>query len=144
MERMEKLFLSIGAMKAGTTWLYSLLERHPQIHFTPEKEIHFLAHNYLDKKYLTEDHRRHRAQTRLHNIGNLRPKRQELIRSWYNDQYLNGTPSLAWYQNLFSGGQGRPGWNADFSNLSALIQTKGWKSLRSEVSGTIKAFYILR
>ena len=69
MGRMEKLFLSIGAMKAGTTWLYSLLERHPQINFTPEKEIHFLAHNYLDKKYLTEDHRRHRAQTRLHNIG---------------------------------------------------------------------------
>jgi len=144
MGQMEKLFLSIGAMKAGTTWLYSLLERHPQIHFTPEKEIHFLAHNYLDKKYLTEDHRRHRAQTRLHNIGNLRPERQELIRSWYNDQYLNGTPSLAWYQNLFSRGQGGPGWNADFSNLSALIQAEGWKSLRSEVSGTIKAIYILR
>ena len=39
---MQRLFLSIGAMKAGTTWLYSLLESHPQIQFTPEKEIHFL------------------------------------------------------------------------------------------------------
>ena len=38
---MEKLFLSIGAMKAGTTWLYSLLERHPQINFTPEKKFTF-------------------------------------------------------------------------------------------------------
>ena len=141
---MEKLFLSIGAMKAGTTWLYSLLERHPQIHFTPEKEIHFLAHHYLDKKHLTEDHRQHRAQTRLSNIGNLRPERQDAIRAWYNNQYLNGMPSLAWYQNLFSGSQGRPGWNADFSNLSALIQAEGWKCLRSEVSETIKAIYIIR
>ena len=141
---MEKLFLSIGAMKAGTTWLYSLLERHPQIHFTPEKEIHFLAHHYLDKKHLTEDHRQHRAQTRLSNIGNLRPERQDAIRAWYNNQYLNGMPSLAWYQNLFSGSQGRPVWNADFSNLSALIQAEGWKSLRSEVSETIKAIYIIR
>ena len=141
---MEKLFLSIGAMKAGTTWLYSLLERHPQIHFTPEKEIHFLAHHYLDKKHLTDEHRQHRAQTRLSNIGNLRPERQELIRSWYNDQYLNRVPSLTWYQNLFSSSQGRNQWNADFSNLSALIQAKGWKRLRSEVSEKIKAIYILR
>ena len=141
---MEKLFLSIGAMKAGTTWLYSLLERHPQIHFTPEKEIHFLAHHYLDKKHLTEDHRQHRAQARLSKIGNLRPERQELIRSWYNDQYLNGTPSLSWYQNLFSSSQGRRGWNADFSNLSALIQADGWKRLHEEVSKGIKAIYILR
>ena len=78
-------------MKAGTTWLYSLLERHPQIHFTPEKEIHFLAHHYLDKKHLLEEHRQHRAKKRLGNIDNLRPERQEIIRSWYHDQYLYGT-----------------------------------------------------
>ncbi|WP_186509062.1 sulfotransferase domain-containing protein [Synechococcus sp. RS9902] len=131
-------------MKAGTTWLYSLLERHPQIHFTPEKEIHFLAHYYLNKKHLTEDHRQHRAQTRLSNIGNLRSERQELIRSWYNDQYLNGTLSLDWYKNLFRSSQGRPGWNADFSNLSALIDAEGWKRLRSDVSKETKAIYILR
>ena len=141
---MEKLFLSIGAMKAGTTWLYSLLERHPQIHFTPEKEIHFLAHYYLNKKHLTEDHRQHRAQTRLSNIGNLRPERQELIRSWYNDQYLNGTLSLDWYKNLFRSSQGQPGWNADFSNLSVLIDAEGWKRLRSDVSKETKAIYVLR
>ena len=141
---MERLFLSIGAMKSGTTWLYSLLERHPQIHFTPEKEIHFLAHHYLDQKHLTDDHRQHRAQTRLSNIGNLRPERQDVIRTWYNDQYLNGSPSLSWYQNLFSSSQGRRRWNADFSNLSALIQAEGWKQLREEISKEIRAIYILR
>ena len=141
---MERLFLSIGAMKAGTTWLYSLLEHHPDLHFTPEKEIHFLAHHYLDKSYLTDDHRFHRAQTRLSRISNLRPERQELIRSWYKDVYLSSAPSLTWYKNLFSSNKTRRRWNADFSNLSALIHADGWKHLRSEVSKHIKAIYILR
>ena len=67
-----------------------------------------------------------------------------MIRAWYNNQYLNGTPSLSWYQNLFSSSQGRRGWNADFSNLSALIQAEGWKQLREEISKEIKVIYILR
>ena len=144
MGRMERLFLSIGAMKAGTTWLYSILERHPDIHFTPEKEIHFLAHHYLDKKHLTDEHRLHRAQTRLNNIGNLRPERQKLIRGWYNDYYLKESVSIPWYENLFSSNKGRRAWNADFSNLSALIPAEGWTRLRSEVSKQTKAIYILR
>lgn len=39
----ENLFLSVGAMKVGTTWLYGQLKDHPDIHFTPEKEIHYFA-----------------------------------------------------------------------------------------------------
>lgn len=34
-------FLCIGAQKAGTTWLYSVLKRHPQIWLPPVKELHF-------------------------------------------------------------------------------------------------------
>lgn len=34
-------FLGIGAQKAGTTWLYENLKRHPQINFPVEKETHF-------------------------------------------------------------------------------------------------------
>lgn len=34
-------FLGIGAQKAGTTWLYSMLKAHPQISFPGGKEIHF-------------------------------------------------------------------------------------------------------
>jgi hypothetical protein len=34
-------FLGIGAQKAGTTWIYRHLSRHPQITFPAGKEIHF-------------------------------------------------------------------------------------------------------
>jgi arylsulfatase A-like enzyme len=34
-------FLGIGAQKAGTTWLYENLKRHPDIGFPAEKEVHF-------------------------------------------------------------------------------------------------------
>jgi hypothetical protein len=34
-------FLGIGAQKAGTTWLFHQLSRHPQIAFPAGKELHF-------------------------------------------------------------------------------------------------------
>lgn len=34
-------FLGIGAQKAGTTWLYEQLRRHPQLAFPMGKEVHF-------------------------------------------------------------------------------------------------------
>jgi hypothetical protein len=34
-------FLGIGAQKAGTTWLYRMLARHPGIGFPAGKELHF-------------------------------------------------------------------------------------------------------
>ena len=141
---MERLFLSIGAMKAGTTWLYSLLERHPQIQFTPEKEIHFLAANYINPAFLSDAHRQHRATTRLSRIDQLKPERQERIRRWYHDRYLNQPTSLEWYFNLFEPSARRRVWNADFSNLSALIDADGWKRLRADFNADVRAIYILR
>ena len=34
-------FLGIGAMRAGTTWLYTKLALHPQVLFPAGKEVHF-------------------------------------------------------------------------------------------------------
>ncbi len=34
-------FLGIGAQKAGTTWLYANLAKHPEISFPAGKELHF-------------------------------------------------------------------------------------------------------
>jgi len=39
-------FLGIGAQKAGTTWLYEMLNQHPDISFPLGKEAH-----YWDKQY---------------------------------------------------------------------------------------------
>jgi hypothetical protein len=39
-------FLGIGAQKAGTTWLYSVLSRHPDVSFPAGKEVHFWDQRY--------------------------------------------------------------------------------------------------
>ena len=58
------LFLSIGAMKAGTTWLYAVLARHPALHFAMEKEIHYFYHRYVSPAQLTESYRLREARNR--------------------------------------------------------------------------------
>lgn len=42
-DRMLPTFLVIGAMKSGTTALYTLLDRHPEIYVSPVKEPNFFA-----------------------------------------------------------------------------------------------------
>ena len=39
-------FLGIGAQKAGTTWLYHMLSRHPEVAFPAGKEVHFWDGQY--------------------------------------------------------------------------------------------------
>ena len=39
-------FICIGAFRAGTTWLYSVLSRHPQVFTPPEKELLFFSRYY--------------------------------------------------------------------------------------------------
>jgi hypothetical protein len=54
---LDNLFIGAGAMKAGTTWLYSLLETHPEIYFSYEKEIHYFYAAYVRREVLS-DHAR--------------------------------------------------------------------------------------
>ncbi|OGT83573.1 MAG: hypothetical protein A3H91_02535 [Gammaproteobacteria bacterium RIFCSPLOWO2_02_FULL_61_13] len=39
-------FLCIGAQKAGTTWLYENLRRHPEIFLPHRKELHYFDWGY--------------------------------------------------------------------------------------------------
>lgn len=36
-----KMFFCIGAQKAGTSWLHSYLSAAPEVHFSPNKELHY-------------------------------------------------------------------------------------------------------
>jgi hypothetical protein len=43
------MFLGIGAMRAGTTWLHRLLSRYPDCAMPPVKELHFFTAKYLPR-----------------------------------------------------------------------------------------------
>jgi len=53
MHKLEKLFVCIGAQKAGTTWLYTVLSKDKRFSICPfVKEIHYLTFLYRKSRHL--------------------------------------------------------------------------------------------
>jgi len=139
----DNLFLSAGAQKTGTTWLYSLLKDHPDVYCPPVKELHYFAHHYIDSKWLSPAQRLTRIRQRLTNIdpekANIRKIRADL--QWYTD-YLSDPVDDAWYANLFRLRGGRK-YCADFSNLHCHLDAHGWKQVQ-ERAANLKVLYVMR
>ena len=70
-KRLTKLYLNAGQMKAGTTYLYSILKGHPDIYFSPEKEIHYLSQMYGPFRILGDGVRMRKAKQMLAIAGGL-------------------------------------------------------------------------
>ncbi|MEM9966710.1 MAG: sulfotransferase [Pseudomonadota bacterium] len=138
------LFLSIGAMKAGTTWLYAVLARHPALHFAMEKEIHYFYHRYVDTAQLSEANRLKEARNRY--LLRFDPEKANIdaVRAnlhWLS-AYLDRPVDDFWYRNLF---QMRPHqmYACDFSNLNALLPSAAWPQI-AEKCTTLKVLYTMR
>lgn len=139
-----KLFLSIGAMKAGTTWLYAMLGRHPALHFTPEKEIHYFYHRYINSDQLSEKRRLQSAKDRY--LFRFNPEQANIDRIRGNlhwvAQYLNRPVDDFWYANLFQR-HSRQEWNCDFSNLHAQVPADAWPQISANCD-TLRVLYTMR
>ena len=141
----ENLFLSVGAMKAGTTWLYEQLKEHPDIYFTPEKEIHYFANVVGIEKQLNHRNRIIKLKEMMSSYAKGNPKFiSENIDEiyWYSNYAHPKTISNEWYESLFSLNQDKM-YNADFSNLYCQMDAEGWKNVR-KVAKNIKVIYTLR
>lgn len=138
------LFLGIGAMKAGTTWLYAMLERHPELHFCPEKEIHYFHHRYVDPGQLSEARRLANARDRYllrfdpdgANIDRIR-----LNLHWVS-AYLSGPVDDHWYRGLFQMRR-QHRYACDFSNLSAHLPAEVWPRIESSCD-RLRVLYTMR
>lgn len=140
----DNLFLSVGAMKAGTTWLYNQLRHHPDIYFTPEKEIHYFAYNEGISNKLTYEHRVKKLQKVAKNIARSEVVKLQQQRNleWYTLFTQDMEVSNDWYEQLFSL-KGEEKFCADFSNLHCLMSQQGWSNVR-KVSKNIKVIYTVR
>lgn len=109
-------FLCIGAHKAGTTWLWSILRTHPHIWTAPLKELHYFDRSlrYLSSSILAADNLFERLLSRApHNCALRRDCRTQLGRAiragdwpaarWYARYYL-GARDDEWYLSLFAEG----------------------------------------
>lgn len=145
-QKLDRLFLSVGAMKAGTTWLHRHLAGHPGIHFSPEKEIHYFA-DPKGRSYMSLAGRLDRYQRVVRNLApdRLNPHVQRNL-AWYADPYLAPQVDDAWYRGLFDMRPPRKSdapWVADFSNLYAVLDGEGWAHV-GRVAREVRAIYTMR
>lgn len=140
----DNLFLSIGAMKAGTTWLHRLFSRHPELCFTPEKEIHFFYHRYVDNTHLNDTHRMQNARSRYLTRYGPDNSSIEQMRStvrWVS-AYLDSPVDDLWFRNLFDM-RNRHKYACDFSNLTAHIPGEAWPRIAAQCN-KLRVLYTMR
>lgn len=138
----DHLFLGVGAMKAGTTWIYDALHRHPGIHFCREKEIHYFYARHINANILSDRARMRRARTYLAFDPEVsaRPVLQKRVR--WTANWLDGPVDDTWFNNLFLH-KGDAQWMAEFSNLHALLPEAAWADLHARTE-KLRVIYTLR
>ncbi len=141
----SNLFLSVGAMKAGTTWLYEHLKNHPDIHFSPEKEVHYFANKVGIENQLSYRNRLLKLKAIMHRCHNGNAKfiaNNVSEIAWYANYANKEVIDNEWYISLFDDvAEGQ--YCADFSNLYCQMGNDGWKNV-SRVSRNVKVIYTLR
>lgn len=140
----ENLFLSVGAMKAGTTWLYAMLSRHPELHFTPEKEIHYFYHRHVNPGLLTDARRLAEARSRY--LARIDAERDDIAAvrrqlRWVS-AWLDGPVDDSWYRGLFLMSEAER-WACDFSNLAAHLPQEAWPRIAG-ICRNLRVLYTMR
>lgn len=141
----DNLFLSVGAMKAGTTWLYEQLKDHPDIYFTPEKEIHYFANKVGIEKQLNHRNRILKLKEIMSKCakGNPRFIAENIDEiAWYANYAHPKEITNEWYETLFLQNKSKK-FNSDFSNLYCQMGPEGWENVH-KVAKNVKVIYTLR
>jgi len=144
MPQIERLFLSVGAMKAGTTWLYDKLRQHPEIYFTPQKEVHYFAHYYGKSAILDASKREIRAANALAKAGRVSHNSLNLvsITNWYS-RYKIEPVNYEWLHGIMEQGINSNQYVSDFSNLTCFLDTNDWSDVKRHTK-KLRVVYILR
>ncbi len=138
----DHLLLGVGAMKAGTTWIFDALQRHPDIHFCREKEIHYFFARHVNPNILSDRARMRRAQGYLSFNPEVssRPILQKRVR-WVAN-WLASPLDDAWFNALFMHRE-QARWVGEFSNLSALLPVEAWADIHARTA-KLRVIYTLR
>lgn len=167
----DKLFLSVGAMKAGTTWIYAALARHPKLTFTPEKELHYFHVRALESDFLHSRTRQARARdkyipilrgdkgrkefplskgqrvaralkSRILGSGVLNMDDLPAERQAWIKAYLSDPVDDAWFNSLFQSDD-PDAYACEFSNMSAVLPAEAWSDIAAQTE-TLRVLYTLR
>ena len=139
----DNLFIGAGAMKAGTTWLYSVLDMHPEVFFSLEKEIHYFYARAVDRRVLRDEVRLENVQKKYLRIDPTKSA-PEAVRNRlrWAAAYLDGPLDDDWYRGLFMFRRDET-YMADFSNLYALLPAEAWSHLAGRTE-RLRVLYTMR
>ncbi len=101
-------FLGIGAQKAGTTWLYANLKKHPDLWLPPIKELHYF--NYRQDDYMQNPIDKFKSkywQKIFWEQINSAMRDKDLAMLKWNLRYFLGRQNDEWYASLFEPGKGK-------------------------------------
>lgn len=138
MDKINNLLLCVGAQKAGTTWLYSILKNSEEISFARYKEVHYFdmvdgLNNQLPNRVIRDISK------------NLQISRQKLISRSFQNQ-ANAIRNVKnfldddWYISRFNK---EAKYSADFSPEYALLSEAAFKKVKS-ISNNQKIIFIMR
>jgi hypothetical protein len=127
-------FICIGAQRAGTTWLYTVLERHPAFWLPPIKELH-----YFDDP-LRLNRSRYFQFMRMRLFVGARLRRP--LTGW-DLRYFFLTRSDAWYRSLFAPARNRGLIGGEFTPTYATLDEATFAHIR-DINPAVKILFIMR
>lgn len=146
-------FLGIGAQRAGTTWLYENLRRHPQVWMPPVKELHFFdrAISYPAPHFLAQESLlvrvlgNERASREWRRIlkGHLKKSADEIRWRdipWYLRFFL-GRYNERWYASLFKSARNRV--KGEITPGYSILESRDVEHI-SEIMPQAKIIFVLR
>ncbi len=108
-------FLGIGPEKTGSSWLYSMLAKHPEVRLTPAKEIRYFYERWaypnegLIQRFSPKGDW-HAANNRAYlreRLSDLRRRPNQIVSGWgrlaWDAWFLFGPRNDVWYKILFLG-----------------------------------------
>ncbi|MDO3387343.1 sulfotransferase [Gilvimarinus sp. SDUM040013] len=137
-------FFCIGAQRSGTSWLYHLLRKHPDVWLTPHKELH-----YFDCLHLSDDHatffqerRIERLKTALERVG-APPGNEKLATArWFSHFALAEKLDDDWYTQLFRDCPAQRV-TGDITPAYAMLPLEGFRHM-ARLSPSAKILFIMR
>ena len=132
-------FICIGAAKAGTTWLWENLDRHPDFWVPPIKELHWFDVRYPPLGLGGKSGYRHRTGLRRYGPLLRRP-------TWYTAKWL-----MRFYAALEQGGdychlfdRTRRALSGDITPAYAILDRNVVSQIYSSVPGDSRILFIMR
>ena len=97
MKIFDNLLFSIGAMKAGTSWLYENLKFHPDIDTVPVKEIHYFWEKHGNFPLLTRAQRVDVAVYHMNRVlADCEPHEVPALLTWFAKFLRSPLTTFGW------------------------------------------------